>query len=964
MSPPVSDRWTALTLAASLAVLAGSSRTIAVQPAVSAATEASLAVESYLESHALKALLAEQLGQRFRQSSTEERLALAERLGSLYVELLSAATDDASRQMWEQRARELIAAAPEAKSYELRITLARTLYAEAEDLAERHRLRLLDPPQVAALEQSLRKLSQEFETLATDTARRFDSLDRSAAAGREPEKFQQEITDLRRLRSIASYYAGWASYYHATVTGSSATADRALENFAMLLGRATSDKPRAEKLNLDLLKFDHIARASIGAALCYSLKDQHVEALRWLDLVEKSPDTPADVRESIFPRRVSVLARAGRWDDVSRLVDAARVNIVPTHASTPSAAARKPLPTLWARLIGVLTLEVPTPAPDVVRDLAQQSLQDLIARGEAAHVLDMVKRFGTASLGDSGFIALYVRGSRDFDAAMDRLTASGADTDKPAADPAIINAFRDSATLLESSQQQPDAANFPGSRVRALLLAGRARFHATDLRPAAELFARAAELAHASGDQTTSQDATWRAVVALDLALSLNTASAEAAIIEQRLEEVSTLMIRRFPTSQRAAALLLKRSERSGVGDQEAIRILLGVPKGDSLYDGARRQAARLLYRAYRAASPADRAIASARFVSIAEEVLAVEHALTRADSETESSAASDRVVILARQTLDALLSVPSPDIRRAEDVLSLVQSVIAYRRMDTSAFRDELDFRRLQLHLARGETDAAAAIADALTKPLDPGSTADPATRQRLAVSAQRLLYIRAAERWRAARRSGTTGQSSTQPAASAPGAEVIEHARAVIAHGRIVADQFGSSTDPASVNVFATIAAAATDIFRASGDPAMRDLALAMDARVLKAVPAERDALLRTAELAEGAGNAKLSLDCWRKLLVGLPQGSPEWFRARFESIRILAITDAEAARVAIAQHRVLYPDLGPEPWGSRIRDLATMLGEPERPVRAPKGGKGGTSPRVLMDDAPAHRTERTVL
>ncbi|MFN5661879.1 MAG: hypothetical protein ACK48N_07300, partial [Planctomyces sp.] len=126
----------------------------------------------------------------------------------------------------------------------------------------------------------------------------------------------------------------------------------------------------------------------------------------------------------------------------------------------------------------------------------------------------------------------------------------------------------------------------------------------------------------------------------------------------------------------------------------------------------------------------------------------------------------------------------------------------------------------------------------------------------------------------------------------------------------------------------------------------------------------PAERDALLRTAELAEGAGNAKLSLDCWRKLLVGLPQGSPEWFRARFESIRILAITDAEAARVAIAQHRVLYPDLGPEPWGSRIRDLATMLGEPERPVRAPKGGKGGTSPRVLMDDAPAHRTERTVL
>ncbi len=939
MSPRVSDHWSHLTLWASLALLAGSSRALAAPPAVSAAGEASIAVESYLESHALKALLAEQLGQRFRQSSTDDRLILAERLGSLYVDLLSSSTDPASRQMWEQRARELIASAPEAKSYELRITLARTLYAEAEDLAERHRLRLLEPAQIATLEQTLRKLSTEFDTLANDTSRRFDSLDRSAAAGREPEKFQEEINSLRRLRSIASYYAGWASYYEAMVTTSSATADRALESFAMLLGRATSDLPRADKLNTELLKFDHIARAAIGAALCYSLKDQHVEALRWLDLVENNPATPADVRDSVFPRRISILARAGKWDDISRLVDAAREKITPIPGATSAAAARKPLPTLWARLIGVLTLEVPSPAPDVVRDLAQQSLQDLITRGEAAHVLDMVKRFGTASLGDSGFIALYVRGSRDFDAAMDRLAASAAPTDKPATDPAIINAFRDSATLLESSQTQADAASFPGSRVRALLLAGRARYHAGDLRPAAELFARAAELAHSAADLTISEDATWRAVVALDLALTQNTAAADASIIEQRLEEVATLMIRRFPTSQKAAALLLKRSEKSGIGDQEAIRVLLGVPKGDSLYDGARRQAARLLYKAYRSASPGDRPIASARFVSIAEEVLAAEHALTRSDAESESVSASERVVVLGRQTLDAILGVPSPDLRRAEDVLALLQSVLAYRQMDASPFQDELDFRRLQVHLAKGETPQAAAIAEALAQPLPTDSKADPAMRQRLSVSAQRLLYLRAAERWRAARRSTTTPAATT---------DSVDLARAVITHGRIVADQFASATDPASVNVFATIAAAAADVFRASGDAAMRDLTLMMDARVLKVVPAERDALLRTAEFAEAAGNPKLSLDCWRKLLVGLPQGSPDWFRARFESIRILAGTDAEAARVAIAQHRALFPDFGPEPWGTRIRDLATMLGEPARPVRTPRGTNPSSAPR----------------
>ena len=47
-----------------------------------------------------------------------------------------------------------------------------------------------------------------------------------------------------------------------------------------------------------------------------------------------------------------------------------------------------------------------------------------------------------------------------------------------------------------------------------------------------------------------------------------------------------------------------------------------------------------------------------------------------------------------------------------------------------------------------------------------------------------------------------------------------------------------------------------------------------------------------------------------------------------ARYESTRLLADEDPDAARDAIAQHAVLYPDFGPDPWGDRLRALDARL------------------------------------
>ena len=95
----------------------------------------------------------------------------------------------------------------------------------------------------------------------------------------------------------------------------------------------------------------------------------------------------------------------------------------------------------------------------------------------------------------------------------------------------------------------------------------------------------------------------------------------------------------------------------------------------------------------------------------------------------------------------------------------------------------------------------------------------------------------------------------------------------------------------------------------------------------------------LRRYAELAEAAGDKAGALDAWRLLLAGLNPTAPEWFEARYHSLRLLLVTDRPAAAQAISQYRVLHPDFGPEPWGAKLKELAEQIA----PVPASNAGGG---------------------
>lgn len=928
------------------------------------AGEADEAVEAYLQQHGLRTLLADQLAARLAATDLERRGPLAERLGTLYVELLERTQAPEEREAWLEKARELLRRVPEAQALGLRVDIAKAGYARAEQLAERERLRLAGGEEKAEAERLLRSLKQQFESVATDLARKVDGLERLESSGRANKAEEEQLAEARRLRSVAQYYAGWAGYYLASVTGAAAPADDALRAFGWLTGTPAGQPASLERLPRANLKYEHIARAAVGCALCMSLKGDDVEAARWLEAVESSPETPPAVKGVLLPRRIAVYASARRWADVERIVRAAREapRVTAGTAAAGAGGGARPLEPDTARLLAVVALEADRKAAGaMLESLAQVALGDLIAQGQIANVLDLARRYGTAPLGESGFIVNYVRGVQAYEQAAASQKAAGDDPEAPAKDPRAAEEFRAAATLLGAAVEEPDGARFVPERVKATILQGRALYHASRFVEAGEVFARGATLAATSRLPKDAEESLWLGIVALDRGAK----EPGQAMARARLEELSALYLRSYPTTPRAATLILNRADQAGLGDEEAVRILMGVPKDAPVHLAARRQAARVLYRMFRGAGPDDRPFAASRFVAVAEEVLEADRALAVGQDARAAKEAVERVLVGARQLLDALLGVPAPDLGRAQAVLDLVQTVAVYNRLDLAKYAEELAFRRFQITLARGDVAGAERLAEELlaagAAPGAPASAAGEAEAPaegrrgggRFAQAALRTLYARAAERFRVAEAAGEKAPESEERKEA-----TVAAARDVLRLGGRVIDGIPRTAealkDPGAQSLYNTVADAGEVLWLMAGDAAARDGARELDRLLLMVAPASREPLARTAVLAEGAGDLATALAAWGTLSAGLEAGTPGWHRARYEFIRLTALTDPAQAAALLAQHAVLYPGMGPEPWAGKFKELrgrlpATPTPAPATPAPAPAPatpGAGGGS------------------
>ncbi len=914
-------------------------------------------VEAYLDALGLKEVLAQQLAERVEAAPARERGPIAERLAALYVELLTSADKAADRRAWEAKARALLDAVPDADTFELRISLARAVYQRAEETAERYRLRLASEEEAAEAEASLRGVIQTLTDVASKVHRRVETYERAEEQGRDLDRvvrdgqtLQELLGDARRLRSLAYYYAGWSYYYvdflrsaavqnggeNAGAGTGSGGGREALRCFGWLLGAPDGREATLDRVPKGLLKYEHIARSAIACGLVFSQRGNDSEAMKWLELVGSFEELPESVKPQLLPREIGVLAKADRWADVDRVVREARRD------------GAEPLDVPTARLLVVLALEGQASASEASRrresELAKIGLGDLVLRGEIGHVIDLASRYGTASLGDNGFIARYVRAIKAYEDAKALDAASDAEvttSQEPTRDPEIAAAYRAAGSLFAQSIDEPDAAQFPAERAKARLLAGMTLYHAGDLARAGDVLLAASRVPPGASaeEKNAAEEAMWGAIVALDRVVSEGLAEGGTEAAREKLAQTIALYVQTYPGSSRSATLLLRNRGGEGMDDEKTLNILLAVEPGSPVYDASRREAARLLYARFRAArgSATEKDFAAMRFVGLADELLAADKTVALGKAGEETTAAGERVIVRARQMLDALLSVSSPDAARAERVLQALRGVAAYNGLSLDEHRQELLFRQLQIALVKNEADQAEPLLGQL-------SAAAGAQQSQFVTAAYRLVFMRAVDAWK---------HGGATPAT--PDEDPAARARAVVTTGLRVIDGLGaddgvlSTRDSAAMSVYAAVAQAAAEVWKTTGETEARDTAIRMDSAILAASPNVEGSLVRLAETSEAAGEGARALECWRLLMAGRTQNTDGWYEARYHSLRLLAQQDPARARQAMDQFVALNPDFGPEPWRAKMRELEATLPPAAPPADATNGapdGNGGAS------------------
>lgn len=855
------------------------------------------ALETYLLERELKEPLAAYLRERLATGSTTERSGVAERLGQLYVELMDEAKTPERRAELERLSAELIRIAPDAETFELRINLSKARYLFAEEVAEKHRLRLASVEERREAEQTLRTLIDAFAAVGTAAHRRVESLERLEESGRAENSAtaRRQLADARRARSLAMYYAGWSSYYLALLTGVQGHAMDALKGFGWILNASPGEAATVDRMPKSLLGLEHVARAALGCAMAEALRGGDGEAMRWLEAVSESEDLPQTVREQLFARRIVVLGTTRRWADLEFYSSRRRKEI----------GEGAPLPLREARLVAVYALEALTRAdlPErtrpLVESIARQALADLVSLGEIGHVVDLVSQFGSAQLGDEGFISNYVRGLHAYEGARERHHSIGEPNDRPTEDDAMAVAYRSVATALEAALDSPDAAAFPRERANAGLLVGLALFYAGEL----EVAARRLEGAYAAAtDPKQAEEILWMAVVAMDLA-----AERVGTGLDEERDRLAALYLQSYPGGDRAAKLLLRQIGHDAIDVDRAVEILLAVPPDSPIYEASRRQSAQLLYRLFRGSRGRSRDFAAARFLPVAEEVLELDRARIAGENETEAKEAASRVVDRVRQILDVATGMSTPDLARAKAAFEILDAARARTNMEIGAIEAEIEYRRLQVALVQGQEAEAEAIAARL-RGID----------DEFARLADRQMYARAKRAWDA------------RPEDLRAAEQVVEFGRRIIEDAR--REGFALASD-AYASLWSAVARAANTLYEAEGEERYREAALILDKELIEAGRRAPESIRRYARLCESAERIEDALNAWRMLLAGTVAGSDAWYEARYESLRLLAKTDRQRAKEAMDQHRLLHPEYGPEPWGERLRDLDGELsrGEP---------------------------------
>lgn len=856
----MSDRWFQVGLVCALLGCAGGA----------VASPEDETVTGFLREEGLGELLEIQLFDRILAEDDEsDRRVLAERLGSLYLSMIrEGALDPDSMDRSMARARVLCELMADDVLLDLRLELIVRVYQAHERAASLARIDLLDGDRRARAIEALSGIEPELERIASYAFVSIDRLNKAAArsVGEKQLAFDQELGDVRATHSRARFILGWVGYSLA-VLERRVVPETVLQSFGWILGFEGKSLV-LDRVDTDLFEYEHVARSMLGVAMCRSQNAEirgghdYTEARLWLEKLTEAPGTADDVRELGEQRLLGVVARERDWREATRRALYLR-DVEPETLLTTAVARDLAI----QGLLGMGERNQVSGGVEGAQECARIALEQLVSLGEIGHVLELSRRFGSLPMLRSGFIAAYTR-------ALDAL--SRADSERSA------NAYAVASDELRRAIGSDDADSYREYvRECALSLAY------CEIR--AERPLRAIEAIDSILDELIDpaqiEQARWLDILAHDGAIQ-----GGAPGLGEALRTKLGSYLRDYANTDRANTLVVRFALGEHLDPRDAIDALLIDDPDDPLALTARRKLVQLLYEHPELGGLDGSGGAGVYSVILAHAqwVWANEAGAVESVREARERLAVARIVletgIRARDAADpeVLLGV----VERAESIIAESPELIGSS--------GEITYRRVELLVRLGMVDQASTIV------MDPSSM-----EPRLLSSARLLVFVELARRFDESGR--------------------VDDAQRVVRVGDRIREGIGQgSLSDRDSSILSTLARATRVIGEETKDSATMGVAAGLARRVIEYGVADVRTTIMGAELAEEVGDSGFAYRCWSTLVSSMSTSDDRWWRARYESLRLLKERDPDGFTSAMAQYRALYPEGAPDAWGEKIEAL----------------------------------------
>jgi hypothetical protein len=876
----------------------------------------------YLETQGLDSLAALRVEELAASAkSPEDRVQYLDQLAELFARLLDASDTSVSRERLLARADQLTAELSTARGDLLRVAAARTRYREAAKVAESIRAGAADAAMGEAASATLAAQAQLLLDVGKRAEKRAGELEKKvdARSGLERDVLLADIDAERSLAGQSRYLAAWCHLYEGFLTKDRKPTETANRTFMDLLG-ARDGRLEPSEISEDLRSDEAYANAILGLALARARLSGLSEGLRWLDLLDAQDVFPA-TREALPGWRMVAALEAKAFD--------AALKALTALSDRPDAAN-------WARVAAARAIVDGLAGSgasdrDTANDadaLLRAAIASLAARRDLRTVRELVTRYGESILGPdaSGFVPRYVRAvalyeeAQDVQRALDASQEGGAATTETQKLEELRGRSAMAAEALGAALTAEDAGRFEDARAACQLMRAWSLRGAGQQQEAAKAFDAFAEKSLGA----RAEDAARAAIACVDDVRREAKDAATRTAAEQELIARVEAFLARFPGSEHVPELLVRKIAASSEPQIEDVDRLLLVKPGTPEWLPSRTQALSALYRAFRGGR-APRSETGKRYTLVLAE-------LPR-DPKTQLPASNPSI---ARQALEVVLSSEIRELRVAQQLIAALDAAGQAGQFDLREADEELAYRRLQLAiLADRWADAEAALAP-FEKPEATGIWADAALR----------LALRGAETRRRNSKPDSPERAGFVSTIVRAGDAILLRAGGVDKALASDAPDLRASSQIARVAIDARV-----ELVESSQDAEEAKRGVVMTEALLRDAPRDAALLTAAAKLCEVAGDDERAAAHLRALVGGLPARSNPWFEAKIAQMRVLARLDPVRARAVIDQFRTLYPDLGPEPYRSRIAAFDASVpkssaGESLKssPSTAPSGEEGG--------------------